>query len=73
MDYGRHFCLSFHLKGVCKSHFGGHHSHRLLSQSEFGWLSEWRAGFYIWKEAPPVREVDAGNLSQASTLLARTN
>ena len=36
---GRPFCLSYHLKGVCKSNFGGHHAHRTLSSHKQGVLS----------------------------------
>ena len=39
-DYSCHFFLSYHLKGVCKTHFGGRNLHRTLSQSEFGRLGE---------------------------------
>ena len=71
-DDGRHFCLSYHLKGVCNTHCSGLHSHRPLYQSEFGRLGEWRERFYNGDEAPLVREVDTGGRSQASTLSAQT-
>ena len=69
-DNSRQFCLSYHLKGVCSTHCGGRHSHRLLSQNEFGRLGEWRDCYCVGYEAPPVREVDTGGQSQASTLFA---
>ena len=71
-DDGRHFCLSFHLKGMCNSNCGGRHSHRALSQSKFGRLVGWCEKFCSEEAAPPVREVDAGGRSQASTLFSRT-
>ena len=55
-----HSLLLYHLKGVCNTHFGGRHLHRPLSQSEFGWLGEWRECFCGRDEAPPVWEVDTG-------------
>ena len=33
-----HFCLLYHLKGVCNTNYGGRNFHRPLSQSEFGRL-----------------------------------
>ena len=63
-----HFLLSYHLKGVCNTHFGGWNFHRPLSQSEFGWLVEQRECFCGGNEAPPVLEVDTGVLRQVSTL-----
>ena len=42
---GDQFCLSFHLKGVHNSNCGGRHSHRALSQSEFGRFDGWHEKF----------------------------
>ena len=55
-----HFCLSYHLKVLCNTHFGGQHSHRPLSQSEFGRHGKWRECFCSGDEAPSVREMDTG-------------
>ena len=40
-DYGHHYCLLCHLKGVGNTHYGGRHSHRPLSQSKCGRLVKW--------------------------------
>ena len=72
-DDGRNFSLSFYLKGVCIIYCGGRNSHRALSQSEFGWLVRWHEKFCSNESDLPVREVDAGGISQASTLSARTS
>ena len=66
------FCLLYHLKGVCNTHFGGWHSNILLYQSEFGRLGEWIDRFCGGYEAPLVREVDTCGQIQASTLSAQT-
>ena len=54
-DNGRHFCLSYHLKGACNTHCGGRQLHRPLSQSEFGRLGEWRDRYCGREEVPLVR------------------
>ena len=41
-DNGRHFCLSYHLKGVCNLHCAGRHFHRTMYQAEMGQLSAWK-------------------------------
>ena len=69
---GRHFCLSFHMKGVCNRNCGGQHSHRALSQSELRCFVRWCEKFCSKEAAPPVQEVDAGGRNQASTLPGRT-
>ena len=61
-----------HLKGGCSRHCGGRHSHRALSQIDFGRLSEWHGRLCGGEAAPPVREVDTGSRSHTSTLSART-
>ena len=71
-DNDRHFCLSYHLKGVCNTHCGSRHFHRPLSQSKLGRLDKWRDRYCGRDEAPPVREVNTGGQSQASTLSAQT-
>ena len=69
--YGRHFCLSYHLKGLRNTHCAGRNSHMPISQSEFGRLGKWHNRLCGRDEAPPVQEVDAGSRSQASTLYDR--
>ena len=41
-DDSFHFCLSYHLKGVCNTYCEGRHLRRPLFQSEFGRLGKWR-------------------------------
>ena len=41
-DDSHHFCLSYHLKGVCNLNCGGRHSHRTMSQGKIGRMTEWR-------------------------------
>ena len=72
-DVGCHFCLLYHLKGVCNTHCGGRHSHIPIFQSEFGQISKWSDSFCSLDNEPPVREVESGNQSQAFTLSARKN
>ena len=42
IDNGCHFCLLYHLKGVCNTHCGSRHSHIPISKIKFGTLGEWR-------------------------------
>ena len=51
------FSLSYHLKGVCNSNFGGHHAHMTLSPHERGILSAWKSRFCA--ETHPVTEISA--------------
>ena len=76
-DYGHHFFLSFHLKGVCNINSGGRHSRRTLSQSKYGQLVSWREKLCGEDTAPPFQEVDSpiyvrGGGSQAHSLSGRT-
>ena len=52
---GRPFCLSYHLKGVCNSKFGGRHAHQTLSLHKRGTLSAWKSRFCA--ETHPVGEI----------------
>ena len=70
-DDGHHFCLLYHLKGVCNMYWGSRHLHIPLSQNEFGRLGKWCDRYYSRDEASPVREVDTCSQSQASNLSAR--
>ena len=54
---GRPFCLSYHLKGVCNSKWGGRHAHRPLSPHKWGILSAWKSLFCI--KPHPVTEIAA--------------
>ena len=69
-DDGCHFCLLYHLKGVCNTHCGGCHLNRPLSQSKLGSPGEWRRRYCGGNEEPLVRDVATGSRSQASTLSA---
>ena len=44
-DDGCPFCLSYHLKFVCKSNCGGRHAHKTLSSHEQGVLSACKSRF----------------------------
>ena len=67
-ENGRHFYLSYHLKGVCNTHCGGRHFHRPMSQSKFGRIVEWHNRYCGGDKAPLVQEIDICGQSQASTL-----
>ena len=71
-DNGRHFCLSYHLKGVSNTNCVGRNSHRPLSHNKFRRLGEWRNRYCGRDEDLPVQEVDTGVQIQASTLSAQT-
>ena len=54
-DDGYVFYLSYHLKGVCNSNYGGRHAHRTLSSHEQGVLSAWKSRYCAAQ--PPVAEI----------------
>ena len=70
--YSCHFCLLYHLKGVCNTHCGGRQLHRPISQSEFGTLGECWDRYCVTSKEPLLWEVATGGQSQASALYAQT-
>ena len=73
-DDVRHFCFCCHLKGMCNSHCGGHHSHITLSQGESTRMMEWRDRLCGADAQPLVEEIStpAGTVvSHASSLSVR--
>ena len=67
MDDGRHFFLSYRLKGVCKSHCGGRNSLRTMSQAEMGRMSTWKYRFCGADTNPPVQTVEARDYVRVSS------
>ena len=57
-DYNRHFCLSYHFKGVCNSNCGGRQSYRTMTQRNIGWMTEWKNRFFSEDAPPPVTVVE---------------
>ena len=58
---GLPFCMSYHLKGVCKSNCGGRNAHRRLLTSEHVLLAEFKTQL-CGAAPPPVLKIDAGFL-----------
>ena len=74
-DEVHHFCLRYHLKGVCNINCGGRHSDRILSQGEFVQLTEWGDRFCGVDAQPPVEEIctpEGTVASHASPLSGRS-
>ena len=68
-DDGRHFCLNYHLKGVCKSKCGGRRSHRIMFQGEMGRMTAWRDQLCAEDADPPVNVVNTDHFGGGSSLV----
>ena len=68
-DKGRSFFMSYHLKGVCKSNWGGQYSHRRLLSIVNSFLPAWKSQL-CGSSPPPFMELDAVSFGR-STLAPR--